>query len=121
MTPYFLEDNVVVVAVLMVSALVWILIKIYHYCKTDVREQKGHKTTIVESQLFDRVKLKANQLYQIIIFPFAAGFMTVLLVSAYVNQSHVSQSTEYQSFFPEVVDSLALFVGIFIVSVVFGI
>jgi hypothetical protein len=49
MTPYYLEDSVVVLGVLMVCVLVWTMVKVYHYCNTVVREESGKKTTIVES------------------------------------------------------------------------
>jgi len=46
MTPYFLENNVVVVAVLTVSMALWLLLEAIHYCKTTVSQEGAYKITV---------------------------------------------------------------------------
>jgi len=46
MTPYFVENDVIVVAVLAVGMIVWLILEAIHYCKTIVPEEGGCKITV---------------------------------------------------------------------------
>jgi hypothetical protein len=121
MAPYFLENTAVVLASVIAFVLVWMAMWLYHHYQTAMRESTGTKTTVSESQFFAKIKWLMGQLYQIFIFPFAAGFMIAFMIAVYVDTSGLGRDTGYDSAIPQMVNASLMLIGLLVFAVVFGI
>jgi hypothetical protein len=118
MTPYFLEDTAVVLAIIFVFIFVWMALWLYHHFKTVVRVSTGIKTTVNESQFFNKIKNIMGQLYQIFIFPLVAGFMIIFMITVYVGTSGLGQQMGYGSAIPQTVNTSMMMVGLLVFAIV---
>ena len=84
MTPYFMEDSVIVSSVLVLVVVVWTMLKVYQHCKA-AQEAEGHQSTIVEIEHKNRICAVMEKVYQVGIFPVVAGFVLMLLVSVFID------------------------------------
>ena len=121
MTPYFLEDTAVVLAIVLAFVLVWMAMWLYHHYQTATRESTGIKTTLSEAQFFAKLRELMGRLYQVFLFPFAAGFMIIFMVSVYVDTSGLGREMGYDSAIPLMVNAPLMLVGVLVFAVIFAI
>ena len=119
MTPFFLENSLIVVAVLMPAMLILLLFKDCRHNKTtDITEAAPHdgKSENPPTHLARR-RYIATMLYRMIVFPLSGGFMLVLMLSCNVQGMTFLNSREPT--FPSLLSSVAKFFTMLILSNVF--
>ena len=113
-TPYFLENNVIVIGALLAVSILQIFLGGYLVVKSD---ESGRRVLKKEEECKERVWTIIKKLYSSFLFPVAAGFFLILSISGLMSYLRLTGESRH---FPLTVNSFSLLlVGIVIGAVLF--
>ena len=116
MTPFFLENSLIVVAILAPAMLIFLLLKGCRHNNITEAAPHDRKEMNPPTHLARR-RYIATMLYRMLVFPLSGGFMLVLMLSCNVQGMTFLNSREPT--FPSLLSSVAKFFTMLILSNVF--
>ena len=118
MTPFFLENSLIVVAVLVPVTIAFLILKCYIHMKTVTDAEKPDRLNESPPTEPKRLSCVVRRLYRTLVFPLSVGFLLVLLLSCNIqNLRFLNARTPT---LPSILGSVSKLLTLLIISSVFS-